>query len=571
MAEPDTIVIALDLGGTWIKAAAALPEFPVPDFRVTRWRNPLDQCAGAQSYADAIAGFCRELADGRKVQAVVASTAGEVDAGGRRYRVAGSHLKVMGTTPWREIVEQQLGCPVALINDAEAFVLGLAESGLLPADQTVGAFVVGTGLGFSVVRHGRSWKPQRRLVFLGSAWAGDRAFDDWASAVRAAGRAGGDLAAFLAAPQHAAERDVYLDGLARILATARVLHHLDEVVLGGGLVDAAEEAGEDLAAALGARLPGLLPPGFDAPRLTLAEGGNRILLRGTLALAASNVIAEGARYEGGARTLPTESIAGGSALENLTPEEIALRLLEAEERAARDLLAEAPALGRVAARMAAALEAGGRVIYVGAGTSGRIGALDAVEIPCTFGMGEDRFVAVVAGGVADAAISIESDGEEDFSAAPDLILLQPGPRDAVIGISASSTAFFVRSALAFARRRGAWTVMIHEGGEARDFCCDDVIRLHSGQECVAGSTRMKAGTATKKVLNVLSTTAMIRLGKVRRGRMVGMVASNEKLRRRAAGILADMAGLEMEEAERRLAATGYRLQEVLGDARSGEA
>ena len=172
-------------------------------------------------------------------------------------------------------------------------------------------------------------------------------------------------------------------------------------------------------------------------------------------------------------------------------------------------------------------------------------------------------MAVVAGGLADAGLTIESEGEEDVSAVPDLLLLQPSSRDVVLGLSASGTAFFVRSALAYARQRGAWTVLVHESELAGEPCSDDAIRLHSGPECLAGSTRMKAGTATKKILNILSTTAMIRLGKVRRGRMIDVVASNDKLRRRAQGILADLAGISADEAGRLLAAHGYRLRETL--------
>ena len=563
MAEPDGVVIALDLGGTWIKATVAPAVAWESEFEIVRRRNPLDTHTSAHLYAGHIVGLCRELAAGRRVQAVVASTAGEVDAAGRQYRVAALHLKAMGSTPWRGLVDEELGCPVTLINDAEAFVLGLAESGMLPADQDAGAVVVGTGLGFSVVRHGRWWKPRRRLVFLGSALCADRTFDQWASAVGASGHAGGDLVALLSAPKYGVQKAAYLEGLARMLATAAVLQHLDVIFLGGGLADAAVAAGLDLADEIGHRMTRLVPPGFEAPRLTLAADGNRLILRGSLALAAGTALVERARYKPGESPLVTENAEAAPALECMPPEDVAHHLLEAEEHASRELLAESPAIGRVAARIAEAVGAGGRVIYVGAGTSGRIGALDAVEIPCTFGLSEDRFVALVAGGVADAALSIESEGEEDISAVPDMVLLQPGRRDVVIGLSASGSAFFVRSALAFARWRGAWTVMVHESGSPGEFCCDDAIRLHSGPECVAGSTRMKAGTATKKVLNVLSTAAMAGLGKIRRGRMICVAASNEKLRRRAVKILAALAGLDEEEAERRLAAAGYRLQDVL--------
>lgn len=564
--DPSAVVIGLDLGGTWIKGvaqAAAEIEAAGGALAVTRWRNPIATTDSAETYGAAVMAFCRDLAAGRPVRAVVASTAGEVDAGGRRYLIAGAHLGVMATTPWREVVEAGLGCPVTLINDAEAFVLGLASQGQLDVSWQVGALVVGTGLGFSVVRSGRWWKPSRRLNFLGCAWTGEGTYDGWASAVQAAGPADGDLVRFLSDPQYAAARDRYLEGLARMLASAAVLYHLDEVVLGGGLVDAAAAAGLEVRERLAARLPELVPPVFSPPRLRVVVDGNGLILRGILNLAAGNAVAEPARHGGGFSGLGTEGAGTAVPLEERSPAEIARHLAEAERQAAIDFVAEAPALGAVAERMAEALRAGGRVIYVGAGTSGRVGALDAVEMPCTFGVAEDRFVAVVAGGVADAPLTIEGNAEEDCSAVPDVLLLQPGPRDVVLGLSASGTAFFVRSALACARSRGAYTVLVHEGGADVSALCDAALRLHSGAECIRGSTRMKAGTATKKVLNILSTTAMIRLGKVRRGYMIDLVASNDKLRRRAERMLADLAGLSVEQARARLEQNGYRVRAAL--------
>lgn len=563
------VVLGLDLGGTWIKGVAQTAESAgAPSvLTVTRWRNPIATSDSAATYGAAIVAMCRELAAGRPITAVVASTAGEVDAGGQRYLIAGAHLGVMATTPWREVVEATLGCPVTLINDAEAFVLGLAAQGQLDAARQVGALVIGTGLGFSVVRYGRWWKPARRLNFLGCTWTGEGTYDAWASAVRAAGQAEGDLVRFLTDPHHAAARDGYLEGLARMLASAAVLYHLDEVVLGGGLVDAAAQAGVALAEVLAARLPELVPPVFTPPRLVVAPDGNGLILRGILALAAGNAVAEPARFRGGFARLDTEGAGAAVPLENMLPSEIACHLAESERVAAEDFVAEAPALGAVAERMAEAIRAGGRVLYVGAGTSGRVGALDAVEMPCTYGVAEDRFVAVVAGGVSDASLTIEGNAEEDFSAVPELLLLQPGPRDVVLGLSASGTAFFVRSALAYARSRGAYTVLVQEGAADVSAFCHTALRLRSGPECIRGSTRMKAGTATKKALNILSTTAMVCLGKVRRGYMIDLVASNDKLRRRAEAMLADLTGLSVEQARARLEQTDYRVRAALDPAR----
>jgi N-acetylmuramic acid 6-phosphate (MurNAc-6-P) etherase len=178
-------------------------------------------------------------------------------------------------------------------------------------------------------------------------------------------------------------------------------------------------------------------------------------------------------------------------------------------------------------------------------------------------MARDCFVSLIAGGSADATLTIESDSEEDFSAVPDMILLNPGPLDTVVGISASGTAFFVRSALAYAKAKGARTILIHEAAVEKETFFDASIPLHSGPEIVCGSTRMKAGTATKKALNILSTTAMILLGKVRSGHMIDLDSSNRKLRLRAVRILADLKNLSSEDAESQLRANSWDLPRTL--------
>lgn len=194
---------------------------------------------------------------------------------------------------------------------------------------------------------------------------------------------------------------------------------------------------------------------------------------------------------------------------------------------------------------------------IGPSSSHTAGAVRIGLVARSVGLGRDRFVALVAGGLAEAAFSVEMDGEEDISAVPDLLLLQVGARDMVVGISASGTAFYVRSALAFAR---AATVLVHESDNpSAETIADFTFRLRSGAELIRGSTRMKAGTATKKALNILSTAAMILLGKVRHGEMVDLQCGNEKLRRRAERIVAAEAGISLESAAALLANSDYDL------------
>src|SRR5699024_7087182 len=156
------------------------------------------------------------------------------------------------------------------------------------------------------------------------------------------------------------------------------------------------------------------------------------------------------------------------------------------------------------------------------------------ELPCTYGFPDDKALAVISGGVSDAAIEIESDFEEDASAVPDMLLLNINSRDVVIGISASGSAYFVQSALAFAKYRGALSVLLQaEFPKEVPRFCHSVIPLYSGSEVVTGSTRLKAGTATKKVLNCISSAIMIKLGKVEGSYMINVACSNKKLVERA--------------------------------------
>jgi N-acetylmuramic acid 6-phosphate etherase len=221
----------------------------------------------------------------------------------------------------------------------------------------------------------------------------------------------------------------------------------------------------------------------------------------------------------------------------------------------------APAVAAQAERIAAVIDAiaprvkrGGRLIYVGAGTSGRLGVLDASEIPPTFGMQPDRVVALIAGG--DGAIQQSVEGAEDNpeSGAQAVVDLRVGADDSVIGIAASGGTPYVLGALRQARKRGAFVAGIacNESSPMAGLV-DIMITPLVGPEAVAGSTRMKAGTAQKLVLNVISTGLMIRLGKTFGNLMVDVQATNAKLRDRARRIIELACSLSPKEAEELLA------------------
>ena len=203
------------------------------------------------------------------------------------------------------------------------------------------------------------------------------------------------------------------------------------------------------------------------------------------------------------------------------------------------------------------LRAGGRLIYAGAGSAGRLGVLDAAECGPTFSVETGRVIAVVAGG-ADAVASAVEAAEDDYDAGCDAIsMLETGPDDVVVGISASGRTPYVLGAIETARARGASTVGIANNEDSPLSSLAQVgIDIVTGPEFLAGSTRLKAGTAQKLVLNMLSTISMIRLGRTYGNLMIDVRVSNDKLRARAAAIISEITGASTDDAVRALDAAG---------------
>jgi N-acetylmuramic acid 6-phosphate etherase len=214
-------------------------------------------------------------------------------------------------------------------------------------------------------------------------------------------------------------------------------------------------------------------------------------------------------------------------------------------------------ISRAVEVVAKAIEKGGRLIYVGAGTSGRLAALDAAECPPTFGVSSRLVQAIVAGG--RRALTRAAEGVEDSASqgARDLASRRIGGRDVVVGVSASGATPYVLGALRFARKRGARTVLLTSNRHSPASRLTDItIAPQTGPEVIAGSTRMKAGTAQKLVLNMLSTATMIRLGRVYNNWMIDLSMTNEKLRRRGLRILEEATGASVPQAKRALAQSG---------------
>lgn len=223
------------------------------------------------------------------------------------------------------------------------------------------------------------------------------------------------------------------------------------------------------------------------------------------------------------------------------------------------------AVGRMRAEIArtidhieAAFRAGGRLYYIGAGTSGRLGVLDAAECPPTFGTEPDLVTGIIAGGFKALVRSVEG-AEDDLNAGiAEMDAHRVRNVDVVVGIAASGSTPYVRAALGRAQALGARTVLVTcaEPPQVLRDTCDECIVLRVGPEVVTGSTRMKAGTATKLVLNMLTTGAMIRMGKTWGNLMVDLRAWNAKLQDRSERILMEVTGAAREEARGALDAAG---------------
>lgn len=213
--------------------------------------------------------------------------------------------------------------------------------------------------------------------------------------------------------------------------------------------------------------------------------------------------------------------------------------------------------------------AGGRWIYVGAGTSGRIAALDAAECPPTFGVPADRVVALLAGGMHASRRAVEGAEDDGEAAIRDLEALLLTPKDVVVGLAASGRTPYVVSAARHASELGCSTVGISNNQDAELSASTDVgIEILTGPEVLTGSTRLKAGTAAKLVLNMLSTTAFARLGKVYENLMVDVQATNRKLQKRALRIVGEVAVVSEDRAEELLRASdgSVKLAIVIGKA-----
>jgi len=258
----------------------------------------------------------------------------------------------------------------------------------------------------------------------------------------------------------------------------------------------------------------------------------------------------------------TESRNPRSAAIDTLPTLEVLRIINDEDATVAGTVRRAlPDIARAVDAVVDSLGRGGRLFYVGAGTSGRLAVLDAVELVPTYSAPPDLVVPLIAGGAPALTRSLEGVEDRDEEGRRDLLEAGVRAGDVVVGLAASGRTPYVLGALAAARGAGAVTVGISCNQPAPLLEAADIaIALPVGPEVITGSTRMKAGTAQKMALNLLSTAAMVRLGKVYGNLMVDVQVKNAKLERRARGMVMEITGLEEERAGQLLARAGYEVK-----------
>ena len=231
-----------------------------------------------------------------------------------------------------------------------------------------------------------------------------------------------------------------------------------------------------------------------------------------------------------------------------------LEKINAEDRKVAPAVGECiPKIGELVEALVPRFLSGGRLFYIGAGTSGRLGILDASEIPPTYGMPHDRVIGLIAGGDSAIRKAVEHAEDDTEQAWKDLRAFNIGPLDTVVGIAASGTTPYVLGGVQRARKEGLLTAGItNNPGSPLDGAAEIAIAVTVGPEFVSGSTRMKSGTSQKLVLNMISTALMIRIGRVQGNRMVHMQLSNNKLIDRGTRYLMDSLGLSYEAAGKAL-------------------
>jgi N-acetylmuramic acid 6-phosphate etherase len=246
----------------------------------------------------------------------------------------------------------------------------------------------------------------------------------------------------------------------------------------------------------------------------------------------------------------TEQDSQHTDIDKMTIAEILKGINQEDQSVPLTIAAALPQIEKVVVKATQSLQAGGRIFYIGAGTSGRLGVVDASELPPTFGVSPNLVIGLIAGGDAAIRTAVEFAEDDETGAWKDLEPYAPKKEDFVLGIAASGTTPYVVGGLALSRKNGLSTgCIVCNENSPLEAQADFPIVVNTGPEFITGSTRMKAGTAQKLVLNMISTAVMVQLGKVKGNKMVDMQLNNNKLVDRGARMVMEQTGLNKPEAE----------------------
>jgi N-acetylmuramic acid 6-phosphate etherase len=255
--------------------------------------------------------------------------------------------------------------------------------------------------------------------------------------------------------------------------------------------------------------------------------------------------------------LITETSSKYDGLEKMNIKDLLKKINKEDQQIPLAISKVIPAIEKLVAHLVEKFKQGGRLFYIGAGTSGRLGVLDASEIPPTFGMETGKVIGLIAGGDTALRTAVENAEDDAHQAWKDLSNYKPSNLDTLIGIAASGTTKYVIGGLEEAKEHGLLTAAItNNPGSPLSQSANIPIEINVGPEFVTGSTRMKSGTSQKLVLNMISTTLMIKLGRVKGNKMIDMHLSNKKLVNRGTKMIMDELGINEEEAQKLLLELG---------------
>lgn len=428
--------LGIDIGGTWLKEmliscndTCSAQQLATSCRKMTSVRVKSHLTAGStvSTFIHSLSCLLQELkVETGKLDGIGVSTAGIVRYDGSGMQLCASHLSALMSPEWIIYLREKTGVSVTLVNDAEAACIGAAGLNYLSGNVCYGIAPIGTGLGFVVLRNGRRWCDSSvQLPLLGSVYAQSGSNFDSLVGVSQYAQLGpsNSLKEFITDPEYENLRNGYLDHLAGVIYSSSVLYGVEEFCIAGGFANAVSSWGWDIKTELEKRL--LHYPVYNQKSLhvRIFEEGNQLPLIGVVLLARGNYLAIR-----GSKTLPysemqTEKPYDASImLHQLSTASVLEKLFMLEQEAGAKLKKSLPVLCSVVDQIVPKLSNGGRLIYVGCGTSGRLAAIDAVELACTFGFPRDKVLTFISGGVMDAAIDIEQNFEEDASAIPELLM-----------------------------------------------------------------------------------------------------------------------------------------------------